>query len=278
MNYFLFYFLLFLLNVTKEQSNEYYQCINPKRNITSVNACTSITIPDGYKCCAIKFYMNNSDAYNCIPLEFEYTENEETIKEYFANKSISSLFKFYDGKMEVECGENTKIVQEFKSLSDGYLNCYYNHLKGVSNESECYFDIFEEKSKCCYLETVTRNNKSENVSDSRCYLIRDEYFTEQKNLTDFLLEESNKNSLDEIKNIIIKSNCKGYETFYFEGEFEEISKKKNEENSEISAGIIILMVFGCLIGVAGLGFLFIYCKKKHSSLDSKKISFQKDFH
>lgn len=116
-----------------------------------------------------------------------------------------------------------KLIQNYEKMSDEYFNCYKSHINGVENENDCQkYDIPEkEKSKCCFLESLKKDNKGNIIKDKRYYIIQDEYFTKEKNLNNYLIDKSNLKSLDQVKNIIITINCKNYDVFYFKSKFEK---------------------------------------------------------
>ncbi len=164
----------------------------------------------------MKITYNKDSSYSCFALENKYTTNQEVLNEYISKRNISSLFNLYGGEMEINCGNNLKIEENYKKLSDEYLNCYNNHINGTANENDCILNDIpeEESSKCCFVETSTKNKIGNIINDKRCYVIQDKYFTNNKNLSNYLLDESKSNSLDDINNINLKINCKNYETFY----------------------------------------------------------------
>ena len=145
--------ILTYIRYIKSKSEEYYECLNPYKAISSPDECISINIPEseGYKCCSM---------------------------------SIT-----YD--MKVDCGSSLKIEEKYKKYSIEFFNCYNGHIKGVENENDCInIDIpIEENNKCCYLEITKLNNNGEKINDKRCYIIDNIYFSEQKSLNDFLLDE-----------------------------------------------------------------------------------------
>ena len=77
--------------------------------------------------------------------------------------------------MEINCGNNLKIEENYKKLSDEYLNCYNNHINGTEIENDCILnDIPEEEgSKCCFVETSTKNKIGNIINDKRRYVIQD---------------------------------------------------------------------------------------------------------
>ena len=96
-------------------------------------------------------------------------------------------------------------------------------------------------------------------------MIQDKYFTDDKNLSDYLLDDSNINNLDEIINTNITISCKNYDTFFFKGPRQKkIKMNQNDENdgnngesvnsfsskleSRLKTWAIILVVFGCIFG------------------------------
>ena len=99
-----------------------------------------------------------------------------------SNNSLASLFGPKGGQMEIDCGKNIKSTQNYGKMSDEYLNCYKNHMNGADNENDCQkYDIPEnEKSKCCFLESLQQDNEGNIINDKRCYIINDEYLTKEK--------------------------------------------------------------------------------------------------
>ena len=96
-------------------------------------------------------------------------------------------------------------------------------------------------------------------------MIKDKYFTKDKNLSNYLLDESNVNYLDEIVNTNITINCKNYDTFFFKGpKQKKIKQNKNNEDDDNNGGnanssssniesrlkiwTIILLIIGCIFG------------------------------
>ena len=139
---------------------------------------------------------------------------------------MASLFNSVGGELKVDCGSSLKIEKNYKKYSDEFFNCYNGHIKGVENENDCInIDIpIEENNKCCYLEITKLDNNGEKINDKRCYIIDNIYFSEQKSLNDFLLDETNLSNLKYIKNTNITINCKNNEIFYFKGNL-DYSKK-----------------------------------------------------
>ena len=225
----LFLILLFVQSL-KMNSNEFYECINPERTVTSSSECTSIEIPEkeGYTCCSIKMIFNGNYSYNCFALEKEYTESKAILDEYISNRNLGFIFGAFGGEIEIECGGETKSTQNYEKVSEEFTNCYNNHLSGVNNENECHIYNIPEKegSNCCYLETKQKDNTGNITSDKRCYIIQDSYFTNEKNLSNYLLDKTNKKSLNEIKNINATINCKNHDIFYFNSKFDD-----NEQNT-----------------------------------------------
>jgi len=80
--------------------------------------------------------------------------------------------------MEINCGNNLKIEENYKKLSDEYLNSYNNHITGIANENDCILnDIHkEEGSKCCFVRnTLTKNKIGNIINDKRYYVIQDKW-------------------------------------------------------------------------------------------------------
>ena len=286
----IFFFVLLLLYVNGllDNSDEFYECLNPDKIVVSPSECTSIEIneTEGYKCCSMKITYEGNSSYNCFPIEIEYTKNKSIFDEYIANNSIASIYTATGGQMEIDCGENLASTQNYEKISDEYLDCYTSHISGVENVNDCHKYVIPEKEKinCCYLESIILVNNSNIITDKKCYLIQDEYLTKENNLSNFLLDNSYIESLDEIKNTNITINCKNYDIFYFTSKFDDIippkdeSQKTNnskdidnddniqikskEKDSGISSGAIVGIIIGGLVVLIGIAILSIYCIKK----------------
>ena len=242
----------------------------------------------------MKITFNQDSSYNCLALENKYTISQEVLNEYMSKTNISFLFASVGGKMEIDCGNKLKISENYKKLSDGYLNCYNNHIKGIENENNCTQNYIpdSEGSKCCFVETSTKSDNGNIINDKRCYLIQDEYFTKNKNLKNYLLDESN-NNLDDYTNTNITINCKNYDKFFYSGLEKNIkdpssSNGNGDENIDSSDGIIpiprssskgtglkawaiILIILGGII-IIGIIILIIYFKKKRSNNNKNNIT------
>ena len=220
MNLLIFY-LLTLIRVIqlKERSEELDECINLERTVISPSDCLNINIPssEGYKCCSMKITYNNESSYSCLALENKFTTNKEVLSEYLSQRDISFLFVSFGGQMEIECGSNIKTSENYKKLSDGYLSCYKNHIKGIENENDCIQNDIPvaEGSTCCFVETVAEYNDGNFINDKRCYMVEDEYFTKNKNLNNYLLDKSNIKNLDEVINTNVTIRCKNMDPFFF---------------------------------------------------------------
>lgn len=278
MNSFFICFLVVLLcgNEIHTFSEEYYECLNPDKTVYSHYDCTLIKIPDseGYKCCSTKLSYEQKTSYNCFPLENKYATNQELLNDYISKRSIAFLFGKTGGNIEVECPNEVKMTEKYEKISDEYLTCYNNHMKGVDNENDCQkIDIpTKEGRKCCFLESLKKNKEGKMIDDKRCYIIQDEYFTNDKNFSTYLIDESNIKSLDQIMDTNITIKCKNYDTFFFQGTITENddNDKNNSGKSKLKAWAIVLIILGCLIVVGGIGIvLFIYIKKK-KKIDSNK--------
>ena len=46
-------------------------------------------------------------------------------------------------------------------------------------------------------------------------MIQDEYFSNNKNFSNYILERANNNNLDEISNTNVTINCKNYDPFFY---------------------------------------------------------------
>ena len=268
----------------KGRSDEFKECVNVDNNVNSVYDCTSIKIPDseGYKCCAMKITFNKESTYSCLALETKYTTSEKVLNEYMSKNNISFLFSSVGGKVEIECGNDLKIAENYKKLSDEYINCYNNNIKGIDNENNCTQNDIpsNEGSKCCFVETSTKNDKGNIINDKRCYIIQNEYFSQNKNLNNFLLDESN-NNIDGYKKTNITITCKNYGTFFYSGfdpnqNFYEtieptdiIEKRPSSSGSGIKAWAIILIILAGIIFVAGIIFIVLCLLKKSKKIEQK---------
>jgi hypothetical protein len=256
----IFIYIILLAKEIKGKSQEYYKCFHSFKEITSPSNCTSIIIPesDGYKCCSMKISYENNIGYNCFPLEKVYSQNKEVLKEYMSKKSLSYLLSINGGQMEIECGDEIKYIENYEKLNDEFFSCYNGHIYGVKNESDCIeFNISEYERKCCFIETSEKffGQLKEN---KRCYLIKDEYFNGKKNFNNYLLDQLNAKSLDQIKDINVTINCKNYDTYYFQGRNSE-EEKKSGSKSWIIAMIVIIVI---LIVTVTLFLIYRYKKKK----------------
>jgi hypothetical protein len=209
--------------------------------------------------------------------------------------------------MEIECGGSLQFSENYKKLSDEYLNCYTNHIKGIENENDCTKNEIPEGegSKCCFVETSKIINNGSIINDKRCFILQNKYFTKEKNFSNYLLDESGVDNLDEIKNANITINCKNYEPFFFQGAYDD-SKIKNplnpstdvtsfndtlpqispinkKEKSGLKGGIIAVIVICCCVFFVGIiiTIYLIYNKvkrnKKEGTEQNKTNITQNDF-
>jgi len=225
------------LNKIKGKSEEFYNCINPYKKVNSPSECTSIQIPDseGYKCCSMKIVFKGNYSYNCFALESEFTKSKKILNEYIANISLAFFFGIKGGQIEIECGQDMISTKNYEKFSDEFLSCYKGHFGGVKNETECLNNNIPKKevSKCSFVETSQIKNGTI-INDKRCYIIQDEYFSKNKNLNDYLLDQSKVENLDQIRNINITISSKNYDTFYFIGKSNDKETSSNEVyNTEI---------------------------------------------
>ena len=51
------------------------------------------------------------------------------------------------------------------------------------------------------METQQRDDNGNTIKDKRCYIIQDDYLNDKNNLNQYLLDKTNKKSLNEIKNV-----------------------------------------------------------------------------
>ena len=266
MNYFYisysFIILLSLLVQNESKSDEYYDCMNSDKTIYLPIFCTTKKIPvaNGYKCCSMGINYGNSTSYNCFAIETEYTKDVKTLDEYISKRNLDFLFISTGGQISIDCGGSLIVKKTYKKYSEPFLNCYKGNIQGVENANDCIENDIpeEENSKCCYIEKAKMNGNGNVTYDKRCYIVDKRYFSGKKNLKDYILEESNFNNLDDIKNynIIIKS--KDYDAFYVinieDTSFENHKKKK----PGLSWLIILFIVFGCILFLIGVIFT-VYC-------------------
>ena len=227
----IFSLILLLLEKVKGKSQEYYLCIDPNKSVSSTSLCASLKIPesDGYKCCGMKITINKSSSYSCFAIEKKYTTSQEVLEEYISAGSLAILFSSIGGQMEIECENDMKITQNYEKISDEYLNCYNSHINATENENDCIKNNIPDKEgvKCCFVETSEINNNGNIIDDKRCYIIQDEYFTKDKDLNDYLLDQSGSGNLDEIINTNVTIKCKNYDKYYFQGKYVPINPVTN---------------------------------------------------
>jgi len=227
----IFSLILLILEKLKGKSLEYYLCLDPNKSVRSTSTCTSLKIPesDGYKCCGMKITINKTSSYSCFAIEKKYTTSQEVLDEYISAGSLAILFSSIGGQIEIECGNDMKITQNYEKISDEYLNCYNSHINATENENDCTKNNIPDKegSKCCFVETSEINNNGNIIDDKRCYIIQDEYFTKDKDLNDYLLDQSGSGNLDEIINTNVTIKCKNYDKYYFQGKYVPINPVNN---------------------------------------------------
>ena len=282
---YLFIIYILILSNIKElhgKSEEYYKCLNPDKTINSPNNCININIPysEGYKCCSMMIKYGNTTSYNCIVLDKKYTASQKILDEYLSKRNLTSLLGSMGGEMEIQCENGLKATEKYQKFSDEYLNCYNGHIKGVENINECNDNDMptEENCKCCFVETTKLNNNGNKINDKRCYIIQDEYFTKEKNFSNYLIDGSDINNLDQIKSTDITINCKNYDTFFYKSlltepnfpddndDPTEIIPNDDKEKSGSKTWVIIVVIIICCIVVVGLVMLgkCIYKKFKNS--------------
>ena len=297
MNILIIYLIVFLkIKNIEGRSEEFNECVELDKTVYSVSDCTNIKIPDseGYNCCAMKITFNQDSTYSCLALEKKYTTNQDVLNEYMSKKNISFLFASVGGKIEIDCGNKLKISENYKKFSDEYLNCYNNHIKGIDNENNCTKNDIpaSEGSKCCFVETSTKSDNGNIINDKRCYIIQDEYFTHNKNLINYLLDESN-NNLDEYNKTNITISCKNYDTFFYSGFDNNLISIGNSDiiektesfdtsvdtiikipssssKSGLKAWKIILVILGSIIFIGIIIFIALFCLRKKKKESEKK--------
>ena len=291
------YFVLILqIKIVVGRSEEFNECVDPDKTVYSISDCTNIKIPDseGYNCCAMKITFNQDSSYSCLALEKKYTTNQEVLNEYMSKKNISFLFASVGGNIEIDCGNKLKISENYKKLSDEYLNCYNSNIKGIDNENNCTNNDIptNEGSKCCFVETSTQSDNGNIINDKRCYLIQDKYFTNNKNLNNYLIDESN-NNLADYKKTNITISCKNYDRFFYSG-FENninpydnsdiIGENENYDTIEdsliyfspssskggLKAWAIILIILGGIIFIGAIIVIVICCLKNKNKKAQNK--------
>ena len=296
MNILIIYLLFFLqINNIEGRSEQFNECVDLEKTVYSVSDCTNIKIPDseGYNCCAMTITFNQESNYSCLALEKKYTTSQEVLNEYISKKNISFLFASVGGKMEIDCGNKLKIRENYKKLSDEYLNCYNSHIKGIDNENNCTQNEIpaSEGSKCCFIETSTKSDNGNIINDKRCFMIKNEYFTKNKNLINYLLDESN-NNLDEYSNTNITISCKNYDTFFYSGfdnnkisygnsDIEEtenidssadfkIINPTSSSKSGLKTWALILIILGGIIFIGIIIFIVLCCFREKKKESEKK--------
>ena len=218
--FFVLFFELVLLhiNLIKSQSEEYYECISPKKMAYSSSDCISVKIPekDGFTCCSMKITMGKKLSYQCFPLENRYIKNETLFNLYVSSKKNLKFF-FLDsgGEIEIECSNNLIQSENFEKYSEEYLNCYNYNLKRAEDENNCLNnDIpIEDGTQCCYLESYQYIAEGNIKIDKRCYMIPNEYLTKEKTLKNYFMEATNTKNLDNIYNTNVTIKCKNYDTY-----------------------------------------------------------------
>ena len=307
MNRLIFYLIISIHFVElKERSEEFNECINLERTIISPSDCLNINIPssEGYKCCPMKITYNNESSYSCLALDNKFTTNKGVLSEYLSQRDISFLFASFGGQIEIECSNNLKTSENYRKLSNEYLSCYNNHIKGIENENDCFQNDIPvaEGSKCCFVETAVEYNDGNFISDKRCYMIEDEYFTKNKNLNNYLLDKSGIKNFDEVINTNVTIHCKNLDTYFFSSinndikyslpsnlisdnnidfennndssiisdfiensgqiRYEPLTQKKNS-GKKTWVIILIIIVSLILIGIIIILFICFYCRKKN---------------
>jgi len=256
-------FCLLLLKEIIGKSEEYYNCINPENTVLSPSDCISININslDGYKCCSMKITFEGNEAYNCLTLENKYTISNKTLNEYISKRSFRNLFSTSGGEMEINCGENKIITKNYEKLSNEYNICYHSHINGAENENDCIENDIpvEERSKCCFGE-ISKIKNNQTINDTRCYIIKDEYFSEKNLHKNYLVDELKLTNLDHIENLNININCKNYDIFHFP---DNQDNNKDGKGSKIWIIVIITLVI-IFILVLAIIILCKFCCKRSS--------------
>ena len=278
MNLLLLFIPFFYVQSFQDYSKEYYNCINPNKIVNSSSYCTSIKIPesDGYKCCSVKVEFNNYISYSCFPFEIDYIKAQSDFSEFNANKGFEPLFYSTGGQIEIECGEDMISTQKYEKMSDEYLNCYKNNINEVDNENECYkYDM--DDNKCCFIEKTRKDANGTIIKDKRCYIIQNEYFTKEKNMTNYLLDNSLYQTVEQIKDTNILIKCKNNDAFYFNSLLENNpnnpnieEEKKENKKSGLNKGAITAIIIIVVIVLVGVGILIFYLIKKRKKKEKGK--------
>lgn len=206
----------------------------------------------------MKITFEGNEVYNCLTLENKYTISNETLNEYISKRSFRNIFSTSGGEMEINCGENKIITKNYEKLSKEYNICYQGHINGAENEYDCNENDIpvEEKSKCCFGE-ITKIKNNQTINDTRCYIIKDEYFSERKINKNYLVDELKLTNLDQIKNLNININCKNNDIFHFP---DNQNNNKGGKGSKI--WLVIIIVLGSIIIIVVMVLLFKFCCKR----------------
>jgi hypothetical protein len=202
--------------------------------------------------------------------------------------SLSSLFATVGGQMEIDCGTGMKVTENYEKVSDEIMGCYFSHINGAENKNECYNNdiLAKDNSKCCFIETSKIIDYGNVINDKRCYIIQNEYFTKEKNYSDYLLDASDNTNLNQIINTNITINCKNYAPFFYQGlrddskikyyippddnpttDTTQISSNKNQ-SSGLQGWVIAVIVLLVVIFICGL-IIFVICITKKRSISTR---------
>ena len=161
--------------------------------------------------------FNGNISRSCLTVETNYTTSKEILEEYISQKGLGAFFIKQGGQVEIDCGDNLTINENYIQFSDEFLNCFDGNKNGANDENDCInYDIPEnETCKCCFVEVAKLNKSGILENDKRCYIISNLYFTKEKNMREFLLDQSNVKSLNDINDTNVTIRCKNYNTFYY---------------------------------------------------------------
>jgi hypothetical protein len=228
----------------------------------------------------MKVSYGSKDSYNCFVVENKYTTSKEEFNKYISKKNLSSLFATVGGQMEIDCGTDMKVTENYEKVSDEIMGCYFGHINGVESKNECYDNdiLAKDNSKCCFIETSKIIDYGNIINDKRCYIIQNEYFTKEKNFSDYLLDASDNTKLNQIINTNITINCKNYAPFLYQG-LRDYSKIKyytppspddtptpipsnNNESSGLQGWVIAVIVILIVIFICVVIIIVICIKNK----------------
>ena len=274
----IFVLCLFLFKEIKDESSEYYNCLDPYKIVNTPSDCLSIVIPDsdGYKCCSMEISFLNKTSYNCAPIESNFTKTKEDLEKYMTKRSLAPFFSNNGGMMKIDCGDEMNFTKEYMKLSDEFNNCYFGHINGAIDENDCIENnISTFERRCCFVESSKKNNGTIN-DDKRCHMIKDEYFSVEKSLNNYLLDEFNVKNLNEVRNINLTIKCKNYSFHFISEDYSETETKIESEAKGLQGGIIAIIIISIIIFILIAAFLiYRWIRKKRS--ESNDITVMEKF-